>query len=64
MTTVGQLSSWPVSSALVARVEATIGTLREADRFLPIHVLVPHHALGTLLSRALFADTGYLAIHP
>jgi hypothetical protein len=25
--------------------------------------LVPSHVLGTLLARALFADTGYLAIH-
>lgn len=30
---------------------------------MPIHLIVPNHVLGTLLSRALFADTGYLAIH-
>ena len=33
------------------------------DPFLPIHLIVPNHVLGTLLSRALFADTGYVAIH-
>lgn len=55
--------SWPVGPALVTRVEAAIRTFRAADPFLPVHILVPNHVLGTLLSRALFADTGYLAIH-
>ena len=55
--------SWPVGPALVTRVEAAIHTFRAADPFLPVHILVPNHVLGTLLSRALFADTGYLAIH-
>ena len=53
---------WPVQPALVARIEAAIRTFRAADPFLPIHVIVPNHVLGTLLGRSLFADTGYLAI--
>ena len=53
---------WPVQPALVARIEAAIRTFRAADPFLPIHVIVSNHVLGTLLGRSLFADTGYLAI--
>ena len=58
-----QFASWPVSPSLVSRVETSIRNFRASDPFLPIHVLVPNHVLGTLLARALFADTGYLAIH-
>ena len=58
-----QFASWPVLPALVARLEAAVRTFRAADPFLPVHIVVPNHVLGTLLSRALFADTGYLAIH-
>ncbi len=57
------MNAWPVLPALVTRVEAAVRRCRAADPFLPIHVLVPNHVLGTLLARALFADTGYLAIH-
>jgi hypothetical protein len=63
MTSTQPVVSWPTSPALVARVEAAIRKLRAADSFLPIHVIVPNHVLGTLLARALFAETGYLAIH-
>ena len=63
MSTLGESASWPVLPALVARIEAAIRGFRTVDPFLPIHVLVPNHVLGTLLARALFADTGYLAIH-
>ena len=58
-----QLALWPVLPALVTRIEAAVRTCRAADPFLPIHVLVPNHVVGTLLARSLFADTGYLAIH-
>lgn len=58
-----QLVSWPVLPALVAGVEAAVRKCRAADPFLPVYVLVPNRVLGTLLARALFADTGYLAIH-
>src|SRR5713101_3099326 len=63
MNTEAQLTSWPLLPALVARLEVAVRTFRAADPFLPVHVVVPNHVLGTLLSRALFADTGYLAIH-
>ena len=63
MTSTEARPSWPVLRPLVTRVEAAISTFRAADPFLPVHILVPNHVLGTLLSRALFADTGYLAIH-
>ncbi len=63
MNTAEPLASWPVLPALVTRVEAAIRTCRATEPFLPIHVLVPNHVLGTLLARALFADKGYLAIH-
>lgn len=56
-------NSWSVLPALVTRVEAAIRKFRADDPFRPIRVLVPNHVLGTLLSRAPFADTGYLAIH-
>ena len=36
---------------------------RAADALLPIHVIVPNHVLATLLERALFSDTGYIAVH-
>lgn len=55
--------AWPVLPQLVARVEAAVRRFRAANPFLPVHVLVSNHVLGTLLSRALFSDTGYLAIH-
>ena len=58
-----QFAPWPVLPALVVRVEAAVRTFRAADPFLPVHIVVPNHVLGTLLARALFADTGYLAIH-
>ena len=57
-----QSTVWPVQPALVARIEAAIRKFRATDPFLPIHVIVPNHVLGTLLGRSLFADTGYLAI--
>ena len=57
------VASWPVLPKLVARVEAAVLTCRAANSFLPVHVLVPNHVLGTLLARAIFADTGYLAVH-
>ncbi len=57
------IPSWPVLPALVTRIEAAVRGFRTADPFLPIHILVSNHLLVTLLSRALFADTGYLAIH-
>lgn len=63
MNSYAQVPSWPVVPALVALVEAAILAFRAADPFLPIHIVVPNHVLGTLLSRAIFADTGYLAIH-
>lgn len=63
MNPVGQSASWPVLPALVTRVEAAVRKCRAADPFLPIHVVVPNHVLGTVLARALFAETGYLAIH-
>lgn len=63
MNTVGEVPLWPVLLGLVTRVEASIRAFRSADPFLPVHVLVPNHVLATLLSRALFADTGYLAVH-
>ncbi len=63
MSTLGESAAWPVLPDLVARIESAISAFRTADAFLPIHVLVPNHVLGTLLARALFADTGYLAIH-
>jgi hypothetical protein len=53
---------WPVQPALVARIEAAIRQFRAADPFLPIHVIVSNHVLGTLLGCSLFADTVYLAI--
>ena len=53
---------WPVQPALVARIEAAIRKFRASDPFLPIHVIVSNHVLGTLLGRSLFADAGYLAI--
>jgi|SRR3990167_609533 len=56
-------AAWPVLPALVAQIEATIRTCRAANPFLPVHLIVPNHVLGTLLARSLFADTGYLAIH-
>ena len=58
MLSAEQFASWPVLPALVTRVEAAVRTFRVADPFLPIHVLVPNHILGTLLARSLFADTG------
>ncbi len=58
MTDFAQTSSWPVLPALVSRVEAAVRTFRAADAFLPVHVIVPNHVVGTLLSRALFAGTG------
>jgi ATP-dependent helicase/nuclease subunit B len=63
MDTDEQLLSWPVLPALVARAEAAVRQCRAADPYLPIHIVVPNHVLGTLLARALFPDTGYLAIH-
>ena len=62
MNTKGQ-PAWPVLPELVTQVEAAVGQFRGADPFLPIHLIVPNHVLGTLFARALFADTGYLAIH-
>lgn len=58
-----EAQAWPVLPVLVARIEATVLQFRAADPFLPVHLLVPNHVLGTLLARSLFADTGYLAIH-
>ena len=55
--------SGPLPRVLVAQIEAAIATLRAADPFRSVHVLVPNHVLGTHLSRALFAETGYLAIY-
>lgn len=55
--------SGPLPLALVAQLEAAVLSLRVADALRPVHVLVPNHVPGTLLSRALFADTGYLAIY-
>jgi RecB family exonuclease len=52
-----------VSPELVAQVEAAIQEHRKRDAFLPIHVIVPNNVLATLLGRALFADTGSLAVH-
>lgn len=63
MDTDNQLASWPVLPALVARIEAAVRACRAQDPFLPIHIVVPNHVLGTLLARALFVDTGYLSIH-
>ena len=54
---------WPVSPELVTQVEAAIVKQRAADALLPIHVIVPNHVLATLLERALFSDTGYIAVH-
>ena len=54
---------WPVSPELVTQVEAAIVKQRSADALLPIHVIVPNHVLATLLERALFSDTGYIAVH-
>jgi ATP-dependent helicase/nuclease subunit B len=48
---------------LLACIEAAVASLRVADPFRPVHVLVPNHVLGTLLSRSLFRDTGYLGIY-
>ena len=58
-----QLASCPVLPSLVTRVEAAVRKCRAADPFLPIHILTPNPVLGTLLTRSLFAGTGYLAIH-
>ena len=55
--------SGPIIQDLVARIEAAIVSMRADDPFRPVHVLVPNHVLGTLLSRALFPETGYLAIY-
>jgi hypothetical protein len=63
MLTTASVVSGPVVQALVARVESAILAMRADDHFRPVHVLVPNHVLGTLLSRALFAETGYLGIH-
>ncbi|OFW34760.1 MAG: hypothetical protein A3F70_07245 [Acidobacteria bacterium RIFCSPLOWO2_12_FULL_67_14] len=58
-----EVLAWPVLPGLVARVEAAVRTFRAANPFLPVHLLVPNHVLGTLLARSIFAGTGYLAIH-
>ena len=54
---------WPVSPELVAQVEAAIREQRSTETLLPIHVIVPNHALATLLERALFNDSACLAVH-
>lgn len=54
---------WPVSPELVGLVEAAIQKQRQRDPFLPVHVVVSNHVLATLLQRALFSGTGYLAVH-
>ena len=54
---------WPVSPELVAQVESAIQQQRQGDAFLSIHVIVPNHVLATLLQRALFFGTGYVAVH-
>jgi hypothetical protein len=55
--------SGPIVHDLVARIEAGIVSMRVEDRSRPVHVSVPNHVLGTLLSRALFPQTGYLGIY-
>ena len=55
--------AWPVSPELVAQVETAIQTQRAGDSLLSIHVIVPNHVLATLLERAVFGESGYLAIH-
>jgi ATP-dependent helicase/nuclease subunit B len=57
------VNAWPVQPALVDALESAILRCREANSILPVHVLVPNHVLGTLLGRALFAETGYLGIY-
>lgn len=63
MLTEASVISSLILPALVARVESAILAMRADDPFRPVHVLVPNHVLGTLLSRALFAETGYLGIY-
>ena len=36
---------------------------RSTEALLPIHVIVPNHVLATLLERALFSDSAYIAVH-
>ena len=55
--------SAPIIQDLVARIEAAIVSMRADDPFRPMHVLIANHVLGTLLSRALFPETGYLGIY-
>jgi hypothetical protein len=62
MVTDSAVDPGPLPRALVAQLEAAIVSLRANDQFRPVHLLVPNHVLGTLVSRALFADTGYLNI--
>ena len=62
MVTDSAVDPGPLPRALVAQLEAAIVSLRADDQFRPVHLLVPNHVLGTLVSRSLFADTGYLAI--
>src|SRR5688572_25350786 len=54
---------WPIAPELVGHVESAIQKQRQRDPLLPVHVIVSNHVLGTLLQRALFSDSGYLAVH-
>jgi len=43
-------------------LEHAVRTLRAANPFLPVAVVVPNHLLGVWLSRSIFRDTGHMAI--
>jgi len=43
-------------------LEDAVRTLRAANPFLPVAVVVPNHLLGVWLSRSIFRDTGHMAI--
>lgn len=51
-----------ISGSLVAGIEDVVRGLRVGDPFRPVHVLVPNHVLGGLLSCALFRETDCFGI--